>query len=291
MSNRVVALIDGDWVIYAAGFVGQRKKLVYVNNPGDVWYPDTMTHAKKECGDSFTLSNLYERWEVEPEANFYSTAKSMIESQLHKVAEKFNAEEVDVRIFIDGDGNFRSRLATIRPYKGTRSAHSKPLMFNQLRQYLLDAWSAEVVFDQESDDQMAIEQTKYRAKDQHSVIVGVDKDMLQVPGYHLNPNKGWKHINDHEARLRLYAQAATGDTVDNIAGAYKYGAAAAKRDWRDGQMSNADCWKQLVGIYETSIEKYGNKYGGLTAEAAALENMRLVYLRRSAGELWRPPGS
>ena len=284
-------LLDGDWILYAAGFVGQRKKLVYVDPSlfDEPYYPATMTEAKKECGDAFSMSNLYERWEVEPEYSFYATAKSMIDTQIHKVADKFDvpAEQVVVRIFVDGDGNYRSRLATIRPYKGTRSAHSKPLMYNHLRSYLIDAWNAEVVYDQEADDAMAIAQTQATG---NTIIVGVDKDMLQVPGWHLNPNKGFKFISEKEGMYRLFEQAAMGDAVDNIAGAYKVGAKAAGKVYRDCTMDEHQCWDALVDIYQQTIDKHGNKYGGLTAEEAALENMRLVYLRRHENEKWVAPG-
>ncbi len=49
-------------------------------------------------------------------------------------------------------------------------------------------------------------------------------------------------------------------------------------------------WAAVLNAYDESIEKYGeDNYGGLTAGAAAIENMRLVYLRRKDGELWVPP--
>jgi hypothetical protein len=189
---------------------------------------------------------------------------------------------------MDGDGNFRSRLGTIVPYKGTRSVHAKPLIYNDLRQYLLDVWHAEVIHDQETDDEMAIRQTTMRRLRDKSIICAVDKDMLQVPGWHLNPNKGFKRVSNKEGEMRLYVQAAQGDSVDNIKGAFKVGPKAARAAFSP-DTPEEDKWTTLVQLYQTSIEKHGNKYNGLTAEEAALENMRLVYLRRKPGELWLPP--
>lgn len=296
----ITALIDGDWILYAAGFAGQRTKCVYVDNESEiVILGDTMTECKKELAEirdeggesihDFSTSNLYRRDEVDPESYFYHSAKKMIEGQCDKIADKFGVT-VTPRVMMDGDGNFRSRLATIRPYKGTRHVHAKPHMYNNIRQYLLDCWEAEVIYDQETDDEMAIVQTDYNAAGDKCIIVGVDKDMLQVPGWHLNPNKGFKRVGEREGLERLYVQAAMGDSVDNIAGAFKCGPAAAKKAFMDRGDTEEDMWNRLVDLYDNSIDKHGNQYGGLTAEQAALENMRLVYLRRERGELWLPPG-
>jgi len=283
-------MIDGDWILYAAGFAGQRTRCVYAPDEGTVIFGDNQTEIIKELGgkDAFSAAHLYKRDVLDPEAHFYHSAKKMIESQVEKVQQKYN-DDVTLTVLTEGDGNFRSRLATIRPYKGTRSAHSKPLMFNNLRNYLLDVWECQVVFDRETDDELAIRQTQYAAKKEKSIICAIDKDMLQVPGHHLNPNKGFKVVSKQEGLERLYVQAAMGDSVDNIAGAYKVGPAAAKKAFMGCDMSEEAMWNHLVGMYANSIEKHGDMYRGLTAEQAALENMRLVYLQREDGELWLPP--
>ena len=296
----ITALIDGDWILYAAGFAGQRTMCVYVDRPSCVVvFGDNMTECKKELASivdeggepihDFDSKNLFYRETLDPESHFYHSAKKMIESQCNKIAKKFG-EDVTPIIMTEGDGNFRSRLATIRPYKGSRHVHAKPLMYNNIRQYLLEAWDAEVIFDQETDDAMAIRQTELHAAGKKSVIVGVDKDMLQVPGWHLNPKKGFKRITRAEGEARLYVQAAMGDSVDNIAGCYKVGPAKAKEVFADLDMSEEDKWDALVKLYNNSIAKSGDVYGGLDGTQAALENMRLVYLRRFERELWMPPG-
>ena len=290
--NMITAFIDGDWILYAAGFAGQKERCVYVDEEVVV-FGDTQTEIKDELetmqDTKFKPECLFKRIERDEPQNVFHTAKLMIESNCRKIAERFN-DEVTPRVLIDGDGNFRSRIATIRPYKGTRSVHSKPVIYNELREYLIVAWDAKVVYDQESDDEMAILQTFHPQGDERkSVIVSVDKDMLQVPGHHLNPNKGFKHVGKQEALERQYVQCIQGDPVDNIAGCYKVGPVGARAAIKAG-MTVDEMWKATVGCYQTSIEKYGNMYKGLSAEEAAVENMRLVYLRRERNELWMPPG-
>lgn len=284
----ITALIDGDWILYAAGFAGQRTEMVCPSLFGVEKFKN-ITEIRESADDKALSPTLcYSRNVLDPEEHFYHSAKSMIENNCQKIAEKFN-DDVKPYVIIDGDGNYRSRLATIRQYKGQRGVHAKPLMFNNIRSYLLDVWDAHVVFDQESDDEMAILQTQDGELGRKSVIVSVDKDMIQVPGWHLNPNKGFKKISEREGLERLYVQAIQGDSVDNIAGAYKYGPKAA-RAAITSDMSEMDMWEKTVQCYELSIQKYGNKYGGLSSYDAALENMRLVYLRRTRDELWTPPG-
>lgn len=283
------ALIDGDWIIYAAGFAGQKNELVCPDMFGKRVFrtkTEIIKAAEAECGGEFGLP-IYFRYILDEDSHFFHSAKNMIESSCNKIEKKWG-EDVVARVFIDGDGNFRNQIATIRPYKGQRSVHAKPLKYNDIRQYLLDNKAAILVHDEETDDAIACEQTKLRSAGEKSVIISVDKDFLQVPGWHMNPKKGYKNVGHMEARVRLYRQCITGDTVDNIGGAYKYGPGAAKRIIKSG-MSELEMWERVLAAYADSIDAHGNHYGGLTGEQAALENMRLVFLRREEGQLWVPP--
>ncbi len=291
----ITAYIDGDWIMYAAGFAGQKNKYVCPSLHGAQEFP-TMTELKEQTikevqRDLLDDDYVYSRIVLDPESHFFHSAKNMIQRNVDKIEKKFG-EEVDAVVLLDGDGNFRSRLATIRPYKGNRVS-GKPLMYGAIRQYLLDVWRAEVVHGQETDDEMAIRQTAARSADplrasRKSIIVAVDKDMLQVPGWHLNPNKGFKFISSKEGTYRLYHQCITGDATDNIGGARKYGPAAATKTLADCK-SPAELWDATQAAYHMSIVKHGDVYGGLSANDAATENMRLVYLRRVHNETWKPP--
>jgi hypothetical protein len=136
---------------------------------------------------------------------------------------------------------------------------------------------------------MAIRQTEAWAGKKKTIIVGVDKDMLQVQGWHLNPNKGFKQISQREGEWRLYIQAAMGDPTDNIGGCYKCGIKKAEAHILSA-MLEVEKWRAVVNLYQQSIDQYGDMYNGLTAEEAATENMRLVYLLRAQDEHWEKPG-
>ncbi len=288
------AFIDGDWILYAAGFAGQKKRLVCPTLFGPQEFANvtelkTLIATEEDQEWDAEADPVYSRDVLDPERFFYHSAKKMIETQLQKIGAKFNEEKVTYTVMMDGDGNFRNQIATIKPYKGTRSIHAKPLMYNSIRQYLLDAFKAEVIFDHETDDEMAIRQTVLNSQKARSIIVAVDKDMLQVPGWHLNPNKGFKKVSPHQGELFLFRQCLSGDAVDNIGGAYKVGPVAAKKIIVPG-MTQQEMWDATVAKYELTVEKFGDNYNGLNGEEAATENMRLVYLRRTYDELWTPPG-
>ena len=280
----ITALIDGDWLAYTAGFASQKTRYVVPAMSGSLEY-DNMT-AVKDAG--YLGDEVYSRVIVDPIDHVLHTVKHMLESQLTKIHDKF---KVDVKpvVLLDGSGNFREQIATIKQYKGNRPSDGKPKMHREIRTYLIYNWGAELVHGQETDDEMAIRQAQSKAK---TIIVAVDKDMLQVPGWHLNPNKGFKHIGPQEALERLYVQCLTGDSVDNIGGCYKIGPKGAQELIIGKKLKARHMYDLTLGCYYTSMERYGDDiYGGLDAEAALLENMRLVYLRREPGEMWNPPAA
>lgn len=287
----ITLLLDGDWICYTAGFAGQKTEYVYVSPERDLYGPFENKTQAKEAFDGKLPDGYkeYARTYTDPLDHVLHSAKKMIQSQIEKVEAKFN-DEVQVIVYVDGHGNFRHQLATIAPYKGNRPS-DKPILHNEIKQYLIESWGAQEVYDIETDDQLAIAQTLANAGGNKTIICAVDKDMLQVPGWHLNPNKGFKKISEQEALGRLYRQAITGDAVDNIKGAYKYGPVAAKKLIRPG-MTEDEMWKATVNAYQASIDKYGEDamlYGELDAEQAALENMRLVYLQRGHGDMYCRP--
>ena len=288
---KVHALIDGDWVLYAAGFAGQKTKYVLPALFGEQEFDNKteLREAAEQEDDDWQELPVYSRVVLDPESHFYHSAKKMIETQLEKVSEKFGGVDVSYTVLIDGDGNFRNRIATLRSYKGNRAPNSKPEMYGAIRQYLIDQWGAEVVYDQETDDEMCIRATKILRKGGTPVLVGVDKDYKQQPGWWLQPNKGFMKIGEQQGAWYLHVQCLTGDSADNIGGAYKIGPKIAQELVPKGG-SPRQMWDAVVGGFKLSMDKYPEKYpADMTPEEAALENMRLVYLRREYNETWQPP--
>ena len=174
--------------------------------------------------------------------------------------------------YLTGSGNFRNDIARTAPYKGNRTA-PKPKHLQLIRDYLISAWDFQVSVGQEADDSIAIEHV---ARDYESIIASIDKDFLQLKGKHWNfVKKEFTEVTEEEALLNFYLQVLTGDRVDNIIGLKGIGPVKAKQKL-EGCESAAD-------MYSACVEAYGG------SEERVIENCQLLWLRRTANELWQPP--
>jgi len=106
-----------------------------------------------------------------------------------------------------------------------------------------------------------------------AIIVSLDKDFDQVVGWHYNFSKDkLYYIEQDEGDLNFYMQFLMGDRIDNIIGVKGIGCVKA---------ANLLGGKTPREMWEICVEHLG--------EDRALENGRLLYLRRNKGELWMPP--
>lgn len=121
------------------------------------------------------------------------------------------------RLYLTGKNNFRDTAATIKPYKGNRDPTHKPEHYDAIKAYMIDIWEAEVVHGMEADDAIGIAQ--YANPDKSTVIVSIDKDLNQIPGYHYNPRKQeFYYVTKHAADTFFWKQMMIGDVTDNIPG-------------------------------------------------------------------------
>jgi len=205
-------------------------------------------------------------------------------------------EADDYRIYLTGKGNFREEIATILPYKGTRSGR-RPEHYDAITDYLLDTWKAEMVEGQEADDAMSIEQWKRWGQGEvESIICTIDKDLDMVPGWHYNfvtEDKfltgiwGGLDIDRTKSKPKLagaglmwfWAQMLMGDRVDNIQGVPGIGDVKAF-DILKGSKGEQDLFCR-VG------KEYAKKYDD--PEAAMIENGQLLWMRRKEDEMWSLP--
>jgi len=206
--------------------------------------------------------------EEENEKIVVSRVATFIESMLW---EDLDAETYQG--YLTGSGNFRNDIARTAPYKGNRTA-PKPKHLQFIRDYLVSAWDFKISEGEEADDSIAIAHTE---SDYTTVIASIDKDFLQLPGKHWNfVKKEMTEVNEAEALLNFYRQVLTGDRVDNIIGLKGIGPVKADKIL-------ANCTSRAE-MYLACIEAYGG------SEERVIENCRLLWLRRTVGEIWQPPG-
>jgi DNA polymerase-1 len=124
--------------------------------------------------------------------------------------------------YLTGKGNFRHKVATVKPYKGNRKSE-KPYHYQAIRDYLVENHGAVIVDGMEADDAVSIEATQ----NPQAIIVSRDKDLRQVPvrvySYPLgNSPEKFEHGNPLGSAAYAFnnflRQVVTGDTTDNYPG-------------------------------------------------------------------------
>lgn len=169
------------------------------------------------------------------------------------------------------ESNFRHYYAVTAPYKGNRQ-NKKPVLYNEIRDYLVNSWGFKMVLNQEADDTIAIAATE----NPDSVICSIDKDLDQVPGKHFNfVKKEHYSIEYFEGLRNFYTQCLTGDRIDNIIGVRGIGPVKAKRMLQDCATEEA--------LFDAVVQGFGGD------RVRAIENGRLAWLRRYPDQIWEPP--
>jgi hypothetical protein len=144
---------------------------------------------------------------------------------------------------------------------------------------MINHHGAETVDGMEAEDAAGIIQ--YAHKDKSTVIVGVDKDLLCVPGWHYNPVKQeLVYVTLAEANTYFWKQVLTGDRVDNILGIPGLGPKTADK-LIDPVAGSWD------GMMDVVIKAYIKHYGHVEqGEEAMHETAKLVWILRKKGETY-----
>lgn len=186
----------------------------------------------------------------------------------------FNLDDVeDYEVFLSGpsDENFRHDYAVTAPYKGNRTGR-KPKWYDYIREVLVKDYDASVSVKEEADDTISIR--AHELGKENCIICSIDKDFLQIEGYHFNFVKNeLTEVSKVQALMSFYTQFLEGDRIDNIIGAKGIGKAKAKKF-----LDNKD----EDEMFQTCVEHLGSY-------ERAVENGILLYLRRQPDEIWEPP--
>ena len=291
-------LIDLDPCIYQCGFASEHVsyEVVYEKEDGSVmskYYPDggAMKAGKKELEEDGWKPIDQERIATpEPEA----FAIQILNTKVRNIIEAVEKSEgpMSRAMYLTGKGNFRERIATVKPYKGNRANTPKPIHYDLLREYMIDK-GAILVEGWEADDQVSIDSRAYFSP----VIATIDKDLDQIPGRHYDYlKKTFYTVDEEEAMWMFYRQILSGDNVDNIPGLPRVGMKTAQKwleewhkEWEvfpdpDYNVSLEEYWWNYI------VEKYDAAYEEDEGYDIAVEMARLVKMQDYEGQLWRPPG-
>ena len=300
MNQSPIVVFDADPAVYQAGFSAQSSNYtaVYEKKSGEL--------VTRAWGDGRKMRAFFRRWKqlnvlsidkdvvAKPVEFARQAAATVIRATLRRVSERFNVSPaaITTEVYLSGQGNFRDKVATILPYKGNRT-QEPPIHYQAVRNYFYETWGAQICTG-EADDAVSIRCRQLRSDGLPFVLATIDKDLDQAPGLHY----GYKEhvfydVTADEAEDAFWRQALSGDITDNIQGLVKVGPAKAQvyvSAWREQECSDTVIWSDIVGLYGDNMRDYPDKYPpGMTAEAAALETARLVYMQRYEGEIWTPP--
>jgi 5'-3' exonuclease len=171
--------------------------------------------------------------------------------------------------FIKGKGNFRYTVATMKPYKGTRT--SEPHKFyNEILEHMTNFRNCIKCDFVEADDMISI------FHDERTVACTNDKDANQTAGDLYNfTKKTLVTLTEEVAWRTLWVQVITGDSTDNIPGIEGVGPAKAALIIND-DVNSEDYPSAVLKAY---IDKYGLRDGSDFFN----ENYQLIRMKTSSG--------
>lgn len=148
---------------------------------------------------------------------------------------------------------FRHDLAD--SYKATRVKTAKPLGLAPLRKHIEENYYTHSIDNLEADDVLGIALTHpvgtIKKDSFRKILISTDKDLLQIPGLHLNPSKvdeGLFTVTEREGRWWHMYQTLVGDATDNYPGCPGIGPVKARQILLLG-MSPEEMWAAVVATF------------------------------------------
>lgn len=257
----MIALLDGDILAYRCAFAAEKTKYLTYESHGVNLYDahkDIPKGTPKEC--------VWQRKEVEPEEFAVEATRATLQSILTKLGTN------DYELYLSGAESFRERIAVTKKYKGNRDGLARPVHYEAVRAVLTQMGGIVCGEGLEADDLLGIRATELG---DDSVIVSIDKDLLQIPGRHYN----WvsdKHVTVglRGGSLSLGCQILSGDPTDNVPGLPGIGQVKAEARLKDCS-SNRD---MLTRIREDYLAYAGGDQD--SADRYLTEQGSLVYILR-----------
>lgn len=285
-----VLLIDGDILAYRAAAASDGRMYSFTYSGGTVHRPykkdimkerDALLSAGQECTD------IVLAYEPDP-----------VEYALHTLKQSIVSLETDLSDYIDGCGakeifltngeSFRN-TEVYAGYKKNRDDMRKPFHLNECKQYLMNKYGAKArPGELEADDMIAMRATELLSVGAPYIIVSLDKDLMQIEGYHWNfQKKHLVYVDSVEAVRNLYKQILIGDQTDGIPGLYGVGPKRAETllaPLREERHMYLVCLKEYLDKMPKTVENHEEFCANLMHTHA-----HLLYLLRKEGERWVPP--
>lgn len=295
-------LLDGDIVLFRCGFASERTRWHLAWTPVFEVAPDGEAKLfqgefrdhedfefKRECTERLdeVCPGLMSRVEGEdykiwPEVQLepLTHALNNVRTLIGKLCEECQINEFELKVYFSSPSTFRHRLATTRPYKGNRKKDHRPTYEKDIKNYMLENYDCYIGHDEEADDLLGINATKYGPHE--AIIISLDKDLDQIPGLKYN----WLHdvhydVTPERAMYNFHMQLLTGDSTDNIPGLPGIGPGKAAK-----ALHGMDTAMEQIQEVERMYQVHSGKEDW---EKYLLEQGQLLWIRRFEGQMWEPP--
>lgn len=282
-----IAIIDLDAPKYSVASIGEERYITVTHNPtGRVkefknitqfygkntkggWLKDKNLEREERGLEPFPVEDftiVHGQRVSEPLENILYSAKRMVEAPLKQTGtDSYEA-------YIGKGDPFRVELSKMMKYKGGREDLLKPLLLDDVAEYLKKKFNGVVIQDLEVDDYAVIRCVELLEQGKDAFIVGSDKDYMGCPVKFFNINKPEEGIRDCRGfgelwldesgsqkkvrgygRLFKYFQIGSGDVTDS----YKANS-QSKIKWADmgsykvlkDCKTDKEAWQVLVNIYK-----------------------------------------
>ena len=181
----------------------------------------------------------------------------------------------DLFIAVKGIGNFRKDLYP--KYKANRPPLKEDLKeaLTYAHEYIVDKHNAVMANGMEADDLVSIWAYECMDSGTDYEVVGIDKDLLQIPGHHYNFVKNQhQYVSEDDANYNLMRQCLVGDSSDNIPGIKGIGPKKADRILAGVPMSRR--WNRVRAAYRMHGTRGAEMARDLLSMLKSFEEYNLV---------------
>lgn len=208
-----------------------------------------------------------------------------VDELMRRLLHELSAE--DYAAYLTGSNNFRYKVNP--EYKANRKDVPKPKWLEACRTHLVTEWKASVTDGNEADDELGI---AFNKSPDNSIIVSLDKDLLQIPGRHYSweisgSNRGtqWtrsaelRTIGEREGLFNFYWQLVMGDKSDNIFG-FDGKARATVPKFMEPWYEEMQCAETEKELYNYVLDLYDQDLGRM------IQNGRCLWIQREENDDW-----
>lgn len=264
LTTKPIAIIDGDLLTFKSAAVCEERSIEVTHIPSKrVKNFKTRTEMKEVVDfEKFNIKDFsIKDIQTPQDASFaLHTCKQMIK----KIITACGTDEYE--IYLSGPNNFRDILPLPQKYKGNREGLMRPLLLDEVKNYLIKYHNAEVVIG-EADDKISMRQWDGYKSGEKIIGCSTDKDSLGTFGWVFN----WDKMNapmfieglgelylDEKGKLRgygnkwKYCQWTLGDTADGLHPTYlsksRFGEKTAFKLFSELK-TEKDCWQTVHDLY------------------------------------------